>query len=87
MLTERQREVLDFIVAFSGEHGYPPSFRDIGLKFGWSSPNAVLGFIRALETKGFIARHFSGNRSTARGIRVLDEGSVKTCWGRMPIGV
>ena len=33
-LTERQRDVLNFIRAFTGRHGVPPTVREIGDKFG-----------------------------------------------------
>lgn len=32
-LTERQRQVLDFIRSFGERHGVPPTVREIGEKF------------------------------------------------------
>ena len=36
-LTERQRQVLDFIRAFGERHGVPPTVREIGEKFGFTA--------------------------------------------------
>ena len=33
-LTRRQKEILDFVDAFLGEHGYAPSFEEIAAAFG-----------------------------------------------------
>src|SRR5262245_45288052 len=40
-LTDRQRQVLDFIDAEVRERGYPPSVREIGEAVGLSSPSTV----------------------------------------------
>jgi repressor LexA len=34
VLTDRQREILDFITRSIRERGYPPTLREIGLHFG-----------------------------------------------------
>ncbi len=52
-LTQRQRQVLDFIGKYIGEHGYPPTMREIGGHFGFVWP-AAKGHLSALERKGFI---------------------------------
>ena len=53
-MTERQEDVLDYILTcYSGE-GYLPSNRDICDEFGWSSPNAAFGHIKALQRKGWL---------------------------------
>ena len=35
-LTDRQKEVLEFIARFTEENGYPPTVREIGENFGIS---------------------------------------------------
>ena len=55
-LTKRQREVFDFLRICAHENGYWPSFREIQDHFGFRSTNAVMGHLRALETKGAISR-------------------------------
>ena len=55
-LTQRQREVLDFIMASINERGYPPTLREIGEHFGIRSTNGVNDHLKALEKKGYLAR-------------------------------
>src|SRR5687767_14885559 len=40
-LTDKQDRILKFIVEYVGEHGYPPSIREIGNAFGISSLRGV----------------------------------------------
>jgi SOS-response transcriptional repressor LexA len=46
-----QASVLTWIVDFIEHSGYPPSYRNIMDGFGWTSPNAVAGHLKQLETK------------------------------------
>ena len=55
-LTERQREVLEFIKEQVREKGYPPSVREIGDAVGLRSSSTVHGHLRRLESKGYIRR-------------------------------
>ena len=57
MLTERQREVLDFIQREQREKGVTPSTREIQGHFGFASQTSVMQYIAALERKGFLGRH------------------------------
>ena len=54
-LTKRQAAILAFIRAQIAI-GLPPTFREIGNRFGITSPNGVMCHIRALEKKGQIVR-------------------------------
>ena len=56
VLTMRQRRVLQVIRAAIGDHGYPPSMREIGEKAGLSSPSSVAHQLKTLEAKGYIRR-------------------------------
>ena len=56
VLTDRQREILDFITQSIRERGYPPTLREIGLNFGIRSTNGVNDHLRALEKKGYLQR-------------------------------
>ena len=49
-LTERQREIFEFIQGFIRERGYPPSIREIGEHFH-IYPRAVFDHLKALERK------------------------------------
>ena len=55
-LTERQREILNFIGASITERGYPPTLREIGEHFGIRSTNGVNDHLKALEKKGHLRR-------------------------------
>jgi repressor LexA len=56
ILTDRQREILDFITQSIEERGYPPTLREIGIHFGIRSTNGVNDHLRALEKKGHLER-------------------------------
>src|SRR5712692_12103089 len=67
-LTERQREIYDFIRDKIESRGYGPTVREIGQAFDIKSPNGVMCHLKALEKKGLIKREgFS-----ARAIQLLD---------------
>ena len=55
-LTDRQREILDFISKSISKRGYPPTLREIGSHFGIKSTNGVNDHLRALEKKGYLHR-------------------------------
>ena len=67
VLTERQGEILKFIILNKEKFGYPPSIPEIQRKFSFKSPNAVQDHLEALERKGYISRH----AHKARGIEIL----------------
>lgn len=53
-LTERQKNVLDFIKKYSAEHGYPPAIREICKGVGLSSPATVFVHLKNLESLGYV---------------------------------
>ncbi len=65
-LTKRQEAILQFISEYLTAHGYPPSIREIGVKFGIGSLRGVTVHLDALEKKGMIER-----ANTPRSIRIL----------------
>ena len=69
-LTDRQREVLEFIQTFTQAHGVPPTVREIGGRFH-VTPRAAFDHLRALERKGFLRRrHTEGRTSRALTLAV-----------------
>lgn len=68
-LTERQRQVLQFIKDEIRQKGYPPSVREIGEAIGLSSSSTVHGHMAKLEEKGYIRR----DPTKPRAIEVLGE--------------
>lgn len=55
-LTDRQREVLQFITDYIQKHGYPPSYRDVGAGTGVSM-KAASDYIHVLARKGYLIHH------------------------------
>ncbi len=55
-LTERQREILDFILGMIAQEGRFPSYREIGAHFGLTSPATVSQHLEALANKGALER-------------------------------
>lgn len=67
-MTERQREIYDYIRDRIRNRGYGPTIREIGANFEIKSPNGVMCHLKALEKKGLIKRE---GRS-ARAITIDD---------------
>jgi len=62
-ITKRQREVYDFIHDFVTQHGYSPSFEEIGTGLNLSSLATVHKHISNLERKGLLKRDYNRSRS------------------------
>src|SRR5260370_25135852 len=62
-ITRRQREVYDFISRFVAEHGYSPSFEEIGKGLDLNSLATVHKHITNLEKKGLLTRDYNRSRS------------------------
>jgi repressor LexA len=67
--TERQRRILDVIVAFTAERGYPPSVREIGERVGLSSSSTIHAHLKALEKRGLISRDPTKPRALRSGVK------------------
>ena len=83
-LTNRQKEVLEFIARFTDENGYPPTVREIGDHFDISL-RAGQDHIAACQKKGYLSQCPKRSRS----IRVLknEEGvsETKAFTSRIPL--
>jgi repressor LexA len=55
-LTDRQREILEFIVTEQRQRGYPPSVREIGEAVGLTSPSTVHTHLATLQKRGLLRR-------------------------------
>lgn len=55
-LTERQRQVLEFIEDRIEAWGYPPTIREIGAHLGIRSTNGVADHLKALKRKGYLTQ-------------------------------
>jgi len=65
-LTDRQRDVLEYVRLFMRQRGFPPTVRDAAAEFGIQT-NAIVGHLKALQAKRYIERDFA----IARGIRIV----------------
>jgi repressor LexA len=54
--TEKQLRILAVIREYTGEHGYPPSVREIGERVGLSSSSTVQSHLKSLERQGLLFR-------------------------------
>lgn len=80
-LTLRQAAILAFIRRSFRECGCAPTIREIGAEFGFSSPNAIAGHLRAISRKGYIRVV----RGRSRGIElVVPPGCCMACGQRLP---
>lgn len=79
-LTDRQREILSFIVRETESRGFPPTIREIGEEMDIRSTNGVNDHLKALERKGYLNRGEQQSRSlvpTKRARMVLGLGVKK----------
>jgi len=60
--TQRQKEVLDYIIRFTAKHGHEPSYAQIARNFGVSSKATIAKHISALEKRGLIKREHEPGR-------------------------
>jgi repressor LexA len=80
-LTEKQRQILDFIVDQVEERGSPPTLREICEKFEISSVRSAQTHLEALEHKGYI-RRLPGK---SRGIELIRQKIQKYRWQGIPL--
>ena len=66
-LTSVQKQILEYIKNELGEHGYPPSVREIGSSVGLASTSSVHHQLANLEKKGYLRR----NPLKPRAIEIL----------------
>src|SRR5215210_5096458 len=77
-LTKRQQEIFDFVKRYGGEHGYPPTVRDIGKAIGLTSSSTVHAHLANLEKLGLVRR----DPTKPRAIELLGEAARKVVPGR-----
>jgi repressor LexA len=53
-LTPRQKAVLDYVQGFLEDHGFAPSYREIGAHFQFASVATVAEYVEILRTKGYL---------------------------------
>ncbi|EES3740011.1 LexA family transcriptional regulator, partial [Escherichia coli] len=51
-LTQCQQQVLDMLISYQKERGFPPTNQEVATMLGYRSVNAAVEHLRALEKKG-----------------------------------
>ena len=67
-LTRRQRDILEFLRAYTAEHDISPTLEEIASAFGVNKVT-IFGHIGELERKGIIER---AARGVSRGLRIVE---------------
>ncbi|HJT82368.1 MAG TPA: transcriptional repressor LexA, partial [Chthoniobacterales bacterium] len=86
MLTDRQRNVLQFIQHEQREKGVTPSTREIQNHFGFASQTSVMQYIAALERKGFINRQARKARALITPLQKVRITDIPI-YGQIPAGM
>ncbi len=75
-LTDRQKQILDYVVTYFGDHGQVPSLREIGDAVGISSTNGVMDHLRSLSRKGHVdISNVGTSKSRAYRVTRLTDGT------------
>jgi repressor LexA len=81
-LTKRQQEIFEFVKRYVGEHGYPPTVRDIGKAIGLTSSSTVHAHLANLEKLGLLKR----DPTKPRALEVLvDKARSAVSPGGLPL--
>jgi repressor LexA len=72
-LTDRQKEILDFIKEYLGFNGYPPTLREIAKQFNIASTFGIKRHLDALQKKGYL----SVESFASRAISLTDNPTEK----------
>ncbi len=86
MLTERQRDVLDFIQNEQREKGITPSTREIQKHFHLASQTSVMQYLAVLERKGFLDRHARKARALITPVQKVRITDIPI-YGQIPAGM
>jgi len=71
-LNEKRRQILEFIVKATEDHGYPPTVREIGEAVGLKSSSTVHFHLKILAELGYLHR----DGSLTRALRLSEEGQA-----------
>jgi repressor LexA len=90
-LTDRQRAVLDHVVAFQERHGRSPTGPEIARHFGYADASTAYQHLEAIERKGYVRIVRQSARSAPIGLTLTPAGRrlMHAAWprfGRIPAG-
>ena len=86
MLTDRQRNILEFIQTEQREKGITPSTREIQTHFRFASQTSVMQYLAVLERKGFLDRHARKARALITPVQKVRITDVPI-YGQIPAGM
>ncbi|MGZ5021572.1 MAG: transcriptional repressor LexA [Chthoniobacterales bacterium] len=86
VLTDRQKDVLDFIQNEQREKGITPSTREIQKHFGFASQTSVMQYLDALQRKGFLDRHARKARALITPVQKVRISDIPI-FGQIPAGM
>lgn len=72
-LSEKQRQILNFVAKEVNEKGYPPSVREICSAVGFKSTSTVHSYLERLEKDGYLQK----DPSKPRALRVVYPGKAE----------
>ncbi len=81
MLTDRQRQVYEFLCAYQRERGVTPKLREIAAHLGISSRGTVHRYLQAVAAEGLIVVE----PDRARGIRLASSSGTRQRDGSLPL--
>jgi repressor LexA len=85
-LTDRQRQIYEFVRDKIRTRGYGPTVREIGTEFDIASPNGVVCHLKALEKKGLITREPNMSRAIQLAAEAIEDHSLPLV-GQVAAGV
>ena len=80
-LSEKKRQILEFIERAQRERGYPPSVREIGEAVGLTSSSTVPSHLRTLQQMGYLRR----DPTKPRAIEVRYDPGTGAILDRRPV--
>lgn len=80
-LTDRQREVFEWVREFAVEQGMPPTVSEIARAFGIKK-STTFGLLKEIERKGYLRRGDRGARSL---IFTRKDGEARPCCQDLPV--
>jgi repressor LexA len=86
LLTPRQREIWDYLLAYVERHGYPPTVREIGQAVGLASPSTVHAHLANLERAGLLKRDPTKPRALELIAREREEAHKLPLLGQVAAG-
>jgi len=68
--TAKQKEVVEVIIKYKKEHGYPPAIRELGELVNVRSSSTAKGYLDRLKEGGYV----TWQEGRPRTLKVLDKG-------------